>query len=158
MPEQSPLIALVDDDPVHVALVQLFLAEQGYRTVCCFQGSAALDLIRQQHPDLVLLDMQMEQRDTGLRVLEAIRHTATTASLPVILCSADWLFLHEYAQQIAALHADCLEKPFALEHLTRLIQAALGAIRPHSSGDLPRDDGGNVALAKPGLGVAKELV
>jgi CheY-like chemotaxis protein len=81
-----------------VALVQLFLAEQGYRTVCCFQGNAALDLIQHQHPDLVLLDMQMEQRDTGLRVLE---------------------------------------KPFALEHVPRLIPAALGASRPHSSAAPP---------------------
>ena len=67
MPEQSPLIAHLDDNPLHVALAQLFLAEQGYRTVYCFQGRVARDLIQHQHPDLVLLDMQMEQRENGFR-------------------------------------------------------------------------------------------
>jgi CheY-like chemotaxis protein len=125
MSHSAPLIALVDDDATHVLLVGLFLESQGFQTVHCYSADDALDLIHQEQPGLVLLDLQMEERDSGLQILRALRRTPSTAVTPVILCSADILFLYEHENDIRALGADIVEKPVCFDTLLSKVQDAL---------------------------------
>ncbi len=113
----TPLIAVVDDDRAVVQLVTAFLEAQNYRTVSCLQGAEALALIQSVHPDLVLLDIQMEQWDAGLKVLAALRHNAGTRTLPVIVCSANVPVLRQQEQYIRTLGAELLEKPYTSDTL-----------------------------------------
>jgi two-component system, OmpR family, aerobic respiration control sensor histidine kinase ArcB len=125
MSHSAPLIALVDDDATHVLLVGLFLESEGFQTVHCFHAHDALDLIHQEQPGLVLLDLQMEERDSGLRILHALRRSPSTGVTPVILCSADILFLHEHENDIRALGADIIEKPLCFDTLLCKVRDAL---------------------------------
>jgi CheY-like chemotaxis protein len=93
-----PLIAVVDDDRAVVQIVTAFLESQDYRTVSCFQAAEAIPLIHSVHPDLVLLDIQMEQWDAGLKLLAALRDTVATRNLPVIVCSANLPLLRQQEQ------------------------------------------------------------
>ena len=122
----SPLIALVDDDRAVVQIVTAFLEAQEYRTVSCLQAAEALALIEAAHPDLVLLDIQMEQWDAGLKVLAALRRNANARSLRVIVCSANLPVLRQQEQRILALDAEMLEKPYTLDALLAKVDAALG--------------------------------
>src|SRR4051812_37712197 len=70
---------------------------------------------------LVILDMQMEQPDSGLVVLELIRLDPTTEHIPVIKCSADQQFLRAKEDQLRAHRCDVLEKPYSLSELLTLI-------------------------------------
>jgi CheY-like chemotaxis protein len=123
---RSPLIALVDDDRAVVQIVTAFLEAQEYRTVNCLQAAEALALIESAHPDLVLLDIQMEQWDAGLKVLSALRQNASTSSLRVIVCSANLPLLRQQEQRILALDAEMLEKPYTLDALLAKVDTALG--------------------------------
>jgi CheY-like chemotaxis protein len=123
---RSPLIALVDDDRAVVQIVTAFLEAQEYRTVNCLQAAEALALIESAHPDLVLLDIQMEQWDAGLKVLAALRQNASTCSLRVIVCSANLPLLRQQEQRILALDAEMLEKPYTLDALLAKVDTALG--------------------------------
>ena len=126
MSTSSPLIAMVDDDRAVVQLITAFLETQDYRTVSCLQGAEAIALIESVHPDLVLLDIQMEQWDAGLKVLAALRHNEDTRSLPVIVCSANLPVLRQQEQHIRSLGAEMLEKPYTLDSLLAKVDAALG--------------------------------
>jgi len=123
---RSPLIAMVDDDRAVVQLVTAFLEAQEYRTVSCLQAAEALALIEAAHADLVLLDIQMEQWDAGLKVLSALRQHASTRSVRVIVCSANLPLLRQQEQRILALDAKMLEKPYTLDTLLAKVDAALG--------------------------------
>jgi CheY-like chemotaxis protein len=122
----SPLIAVVDDDRAVVQLVTAFLEAQDYRTVSCFQAAEAIALIQSAHPDLVLLDIQMEQWDAGLQVLTALRQNAATHSLRVIVCSANLPLLRQQEQHIRSLGAQILEKPYTFDTLLTKVDAGLG--------------------------------
>ena len=126
----SPLIALVDDDRAVVQIVTAFLKAPEYRTVSCLQAAEALALIESAHPDLVVLDIQMEQWDAGLKVLAALRQNASTRSLRVIVCSANLPVLRQQEQRILALDAEMLEKPYTLDALLAKVDAAVGR-SPH---------------------------
>ena len=120
----TPLIAVVDDDRAVVQLVTAFLEAQNYRTVSCLQAAEALTLIQSVNPDLVLLDIQMEQWDAGLKVLAALRHDASTRSVPVIVCSANLPLLRQQEQLIQTLGAEMLEKPYTFDTLLAKVDAA----------------------------------
>jgi two-component system, OmpR family, KDP operon response regulator KdpE len=122
----APLIAVVDDDRAVVQLVTAFLEAQDYRTVSCFLAAGAIALIESAHPDLVLLDIQMEQWDAGLKVLAALRHNPSTRSLRVIVCSANLPLLRRQEQHILVLDAEILEKPYTLDALLAKVDAVFG--------------------------------
>lgn len=121
-----PLIAVVDDDRAVVQLVTAFLEAQDYRTISCLDGTEAIAFIESAGPDLVLLDIQMEQWDTGLKVLAGLRQHVATGSLPVIVCSANLPVLRQQEQLIRSLGAEILEKPYTFDTLLTKVDAALG--------------------------------
>lgn len=119
----SPLIAVVDDDRAVVQLVTAFLDAQGYRAISCLQGAEAITFVQSVHPDLVLLDIQMEQWDTGLKVLAGLRHHTDTRSVPVIVCSANLPLLRQQEHHIRSLGAEILEKPYTFDTLLAIVDA-----------------------------------
>lgn len=130
MSPRLPLIAMVDDDTAVVQLVTTFLEAHGYQTVSCHRSAAALPLIHSAQPDLLLLDIQMEQWDAGLQILAALRRNATTRGLPVIVCSANLPLLRQQEQAIRELGASTVAKPYTFDTLLAAITRALGQPPP----------------------------
>lgn len=82
-----PLIAIVNDDHHVLALFTMLLRKAGYPTVTHRQGAGAHELITQNRPALLILDIVMEQPDSGWRVLDALRRDPATQQLPVLIYS-----------------------------------------------------------------------
>src|SRR5687768_7992228 len=118
-------IAVINDDPAIVDMLKEFLQDVGYETIECFAGDGSYELIRQEKPALVIIDLQMEHPEAGLHVLEKLRADPITVSIPVIICSADGRVLQEKAANIQALNGDVLEKPFHLDVLQAKINLLL---------------------------------
>ncbi len=78
-------ILVVDDEKNIRALFAEELEEEGYSVEMAGSGAEALEKIADNRPDLVVLDIRMEDM-TGLEVLEKVRQTDT--DLPVIMCTA----------------------------------------------------------------------
>lgn len=108
-------VLFIDDDPDMHLVMQMILAGQGYELTCCQTGSAGLELMRRNKPDLVLLDIMLAQPTEGLQVACQMRQDERLRDIPIIFISAVGESVGaEYAREVCpvALAADMfLEKP-----------------------------------------------
>jgi CheY-like chemotaxis protein len=118
-------ILIVEDDPGVRSLMVALLGDAGYQTRTLAEGGRAYDVIRQERPDLVILDIQLERPELGWTILDLLRLDRTTARIPVIICSADLPFLREHSPDLLAVGCCILEKPFTIDVFLRLVQQAL---------------------------------
>jgi signal transduction histidine kinase len=123
MPAIPPRILVVDDNPGNRDMLDRQLGHYGYSTVCVETGAAALEALRQERIDLVLLDVMMPGV-SGVEVLEQIKVQPSLAGIPVIMISA--LDEVESAAQCIELGAeDYLLKPFDPVLLRARLHSAL---------------------------------
>lgn len=80
-------ILIVDDDETMVNLLATILEIEGYTVRKALDGEAALKIISEEIPDLVLLDIMMPGVD-GFEVLASLRNDPRTEELPVIMLTA----------------------------------------------------------------------
>jgi CheY-like chemotaxis protein len=84
---EAPLVLCADDERDILALLVLRLERAGYRVAQAVDGEQALELARELHPDVLVLDVMMP-RLSGTDVLAALRADEATAQLRVVLLSA----------------------------------------------------------------------
>ncbi len=77
-------IMVVDDSPDLVEIVRITLKRKGFTVRCAYDGLQVFDVLREQWPDLIILDIMMPLMD-GLEVLTRLKCNPATASIPVIL-------------------------------------------------------------------------
>ncbi|HNK63617.1 MAG TPA: response regulator transcription factor [Anaerolineales bacterium] len=77
-------VLIVDDERRMVSLLQSYLAQEGYRVVTAFNGREALDVARNENPDLVVLDIMMPEMN-GYEFMRAHRAERDT---PIIMLTA----------------------------------------------------------------------
>jgi DNA-binding response OmpR family regulator len=80
-------ILIVDDDPHAVEILTRMLDREGYECISAVSGAAALQLLRAQSVDVILLDVMMPEMD-GLQVCERLREDSELRQIPVILLTA----------------------------------------------------------------------
>ena len=85
--EESATILVVDDRPQNVRLLEAILAPRGFTVRSASSGAAALDLVAQHAPDLILLDLHMPEMD-GYEVCRRLRGNPATQFLPVVVVTA----------------------------------------------------------------------
>jgi len=120
----SKKILVVDDDPVVGILVNEYLSAHGFDIEVLTNGTDCLERLRQELPDILILDLIMPDM-TGVQVLQNIRSDSATKALPVILMSAD-----SHSDSLVGQYectADCyVEKPFDVRRILEAIRS-LGA-------------------------------
>lgn len=77
-------ILVVDDEPNNQRILNYTLNKKGYETITAGTGEAALELLKENTPDLAILDVSMPGMD-GITLLEHIRAMPQFARLPVII-------------------------------------------------------------------------
>ncbi|HWB20909.1 MAG TPA: response regulator [Phycisphaerales bacterium] len=115
----SASILLVDDNLQNLELMQAYLETLPCRIRVCRDGQEALELIAEDTPDLVLLDVMMP-RVSGFEVCQKIKSNPATRDVVVIMVTA----LHEVADFERAVESGCndfITKPVnKLELITRV--------------------------------------
>ena len=81
-----PKVLVIDDEPNVRTLIDLLLSRQGFDVVLADNGRKGLQLYRQEHPDVIVLDLKMPGID-GVTVLKEIRHVDLRQ--PVIILTGD---------------------------------------------------------------------
>jgi DNA-binding response OmpR family regulator len=129
-------ILIVDDEPHLALLLAEVLAEAGYDAHAIDNGHDALETVRRDPPDLMLLDVQMPGLD-GFEVATRLKADPATASIPIIMLSAmagrgaRVIGLESGAEEYLAKPFDRVELLARVRNLLRLRENAMDAGRQH---------------------------
>jgi DNA-binding response OmpR family regulator len=129
-------ILIVDDDVELSDGLRVVLERQGFRVFQARDGVQGKQMVYQQRPDLVILDMMMP-RMGGYPVLEHFKDK--TDAPPIIMITANEGSRHKaYAEYLGVI--DYIRKPFAMERLLEAVQRGLSGEPPlEQSGDAAKD-------------------
>jgi DNA-binding response OmpR family regulator len=86
MPQKAKIL-LIDDDIDFVDATRMILESKSYDVVTAYEGKDGLRLARQEHPDLIILDVIMPLKD-GFSVAKQLKKDPLLAKLPVIMLTA----------------------------------------------------------------------
>jgi serine phosphatase RsbU (regulator of sigma subunit) len=84
---EPPLILIVDDNPANVEILQMRLLANNYDIITATDGQLGLDMAKEKHPDLILLDIMMPKLD-GLEVCRRLKGDPSLPFMPIILVTA----------------------------------------------------------------------
>jgi two-component system, OmpR family, phosphate regulon response regulator PhoB len=124
-------ILVVEDEPAILELLRINLVDAGYEVRSAETAEAALRLLREALPDLVLLDWMLPGQ-SGLSLARQLRADARTRELPIIMVTAR----AEESDKIAGLEAwvdDYVTKPFSPRELKARIKAVLRRRAPDAA-------------------------
>lgn len=80
-------ILIVDDNQETVRALRVYLEEANFRVLVAYDGSSALHIWRTEHPDLVVLDLMLPDRD-GLDITRTVRADPNLRATPIIMLTA----------------------------------------------------------------------
>ena len=80
-------ILVVDDQPINVQLLKRKLEREGMQVIAAYSGQEALELVAQEKPELILLDVMMPEMD-GIEVCQRLQASEDTRSIPIIFVTA----------------------------------------------------------------------
>jgi diguanylate cyclase (GGDEF)-like protein len=116
-------ILVVDDIPVNVQLQKIHLEALGYEVIVAQDGLEALEKVKQESPDLILLDVMMPKLN-GFQVCEKLKSNEETQFISVIMVTA----LNELRDKIKGIEAgadDFISKPFNKLELSARVKSLL---------------------------------
>jgi DNA-binding response OmpR family regulator len=130
-------ILIVDDDVELSDGLRVVLERQGFRVFQARDGVQGKQMVYQQRPDLVILDMMMP-RMGGYPVLEHFKGKADAP--PIIMITANEGSRHKaYAEYLGVI--DYIRKPFAMERLLEAVERGLrGEQPPEAGGEAAKDE------------------
>jgi CheY-like chemotaxis protein len=115
------IMVVDDDDAVRKSVAAALKIKGGYDVLEADDGLAALDLVQQQHPDLIISDVVMNNLD-GFRLLETLKEYPETADIPVILMTMQALRKKEWNKGAAV---EYLAKGFTISELLEKVNSIL---------------------------------
>lgn len=122
---EHPTIALIEDDSATITVMTDLLADEGFRTFQWRQGRGAFELIKEQQPNAIILDIRLEHQRAGTEVLRVLRGDPGTRDIPVIVCTGDEEFIEENGDHLRAQRCEVVRKPFKLDFLLGKVRSAL---------------------------------
>ncbi|HET6824062.1 MAG TPA: response regulator [Anaerolineales bacterium] len=117
-------ILCVEDEPEMIDLIRLILGRRGFEVKGAAGGIEGLNMIRQQPPDLILLDLMMPDMD-GWEVYQQIKADEKTKNIPVIVVTAKAQSIDKVLGLHIAKVDDYLTKPFSPQDLMNSVDKVL---------------------------------
>jgi DNA-binding response OmpR family regulator len=114
------LVLVVEDEADLRHFVEDVLISEGYRVVGASNGLEALDEVKRETPDVILLDMRLPVMDGWQFSRELRDHDGARQAIPIVVMTA--LGARDIAREIGA--KAFLQKPFNIDDLLNIVQAA----------------------------------
>ena len=117
-------ILVVENDEDTRSIYATVLEHRGYDVVQAGDGASGIELAREHHPDLILMNLSMPKLD-GISATSILRSEAATAGIPIIACTG---FISEDGEQRALIAgADAyLEKPCMPSRVVEEVERFIG--------------------------------
>ena len=145
----SKRILVVDDEPDVITFLTAVLQENGYKTLSAKDGVEALEVLRKEKPDLVLLDLMMPKK-SGITMFQELRKDPDMSHIAVVVVTGvsevtgvdfrNFMYkkaLHDEKKFVEAtgltkhtIPDGYIEKPIDPEELVRVVKEALNAPSP----------------------------
>jgi two-component system alkaline phosphatase synthesis response regulator PhoP len=117
-------ILVVDDEVYILHILDFILGAENYDVITASNGEQALQKVRDENPDLIVLDIMMPKLD-GYETCRIIKNDPKTKSIPVILLTAKGREVDQkLGKEVGA--SDYITKPFSPSKLIERVQAILG--------------------------------
>ena len=123
----SPKILVVDDETYIVELVKFNLEKEGYRVIVAYDGIHALEIVREENPHLILLDIMLPSMD-GLEVCRTLKQDPNYNTIPIIMLTAKG----DEFDTVLGLEMgadDYIKKPFSPREMVARVKARLRALK-----------------------------
>ena len=120
----GPVIAIVNDEPVFLDVLEQFLDHEGYAVRAHIAEPDVLPDLRREEPDVIVLDVLPDYPERGFALLHEIERDPALASVPMIVMSVDERYLAEHDTELRR-YGDLLVKPFDLDILKDKIDRLL---------------------------------
>jgi CheY-like chemotaxis protein len=121
--DNLPKVLVVDDDPAILEICSDLLQTEGYTVMVATNGQQALEQIRTDPPQVVLMDIMMPVLD-GVEACRQVKANPATSDIPIVLMSAR-TNLTRQSQELASADA-LVAKPFDIDHLLNTIHDLVG--------------------------------
>ena len=121
--KQQTTIMVVDDNSLNRSLMEAMLTSAGYGVTLCESGDACLEAVRENAPDIILVDAMLPDLK-GFQVLRQLKADETTLMIPVIMVTSQ-LDLNDRIEAINAGADDFLTKPITRIELLARVRAIL---------------------------------
>ena len=128
MTDKKPLILCVDDDPDILSFLQIVLEAGGFGYVGAESAEAGLRAYRETGPDAVIVDLMMEEVDSGTALVKDL--LALGCRAPIFMLSSVGDSLHLLTDTIPMGLAGVFQKPLAREQLLTVLRSALAEAPP----------------------------
>jgi DNA-binding response OmpR family regulator len=122
--QQKHTILIVEDDLTLLEALEYNLTTEGYEIITVADGLTALEIAREEHPDLILLDLMLPRLD-GFEVCRILRQEM---SVPILMLTART----DEVDRVVGLEMgadDYLTKPFSMRELVARVKALLRRVR-----------------------------
>ncbi|MEM6478670.1 MAG: phosphate regulon transcriptional regulator PhoB [Pseudomonadota bacterium] len=129
---EQPAVLLVEDEPAQRAVLSYNLQNEGFRVIEASNGEEALLLVREDRPDVVVLDWMLPSV-SGIEVCRQLKTRKETRLLPIIMLSAR----AEEVDKIRGLETgadDYVTKPYSVLELMARVKSQLRRARPGTVG------------------------
>ncbi len=125
MSDDPKTILYIDDDPDYLDALRLILESAGYVMVQARSAEQGLQAFRQHHPDLVIVDLMMEEVDSGTSFVKELRAGGST--VPVYMLSSVGDSLNMASDTASLGLAGVFQKPIDRESLLTILGFVLGS-------------------------------
>ncbi|RFZ90888.1 response regulator [Mucilaginibacter conchicola] len=115
-PGHEPFVVIVEDDPNFAIILQDYARDHGFKSVLINEGTNAVETIKEQQPDAVILDIMLPGKD-GWQILKELKQDEETLHIPVHLMSAGEAAANRVRKEGAI---SFLKKPVNTETLDKL--------------------------------------
>jgi len=129
-------VLLVDDDADFVEMNRILLEQNGYGVRVAYSGRQCLAEVAARRPDVIILDMVMENREDGFDVSRELRNSEHTKGIPLIMITSvnDRIPFHLEPDRTWLPVDALLEKPVEPQLLLGIVDKALGGRRGQAVG------------------------
>jgi len=113
-------VLIVEDNPLNMKLFSAMVAAQGCQVLQAMDGPRGLDLAYQEHPDLIIMDVQLPGM-SGLEITHLLKADAETRDIPIIITTA-----YQYDEEVRASGCDgYMAKPIAISEFLELVESLI---------------------------------